>query len=129
MRVPGIATSGQASDRIVSSVDIYPTLMELCGVGMSFETDGHSMTNLLDDPHSANWSEASWAYFNQGITLRTPGYRLTKYFRKQQPVIELFDHHADPWENRNIADQDPEVVKKLLPVLEEKDFGMYRAVD
>jgi arylsulfatase A-like enzyme len=40
---------GTISDGIVSSIDIYPTLMELCGVPMPNGTDGKSFAILLKD--------------------------------------------------------------------------------
>lgn len=125
MRVPGKATDGRQIHRVVSSVDIYPTLMELCGVDMQFKTDGNSMANLLEDAQMEGWKDVSYAYYNRGITIRTPRYRLTKYFREAQPVVELYDHESDPWENRNVADRFPGIVERLLPLLEEKDFGIY----
>jgi arylsulfatase A-like enzyme len=125
MRAPGKTTSGQKIDRIVSSVDIYPTLMDLCGVAMPMKTDGSSVVPLLEDAHTRRWKDAAWAYYNEGITLRTSRYRLTKYFRSAQPVIELYDHETDDPENMNVAAQHSDVVQKLLPLLEEKDFGIY----
>jgi arylsulfatase A-like enzyme len=125
MRAPGKTTSGQKIDRIVSSVDIYPTLMDLCGVEMPMKTDGSSVVPLLEDAHTRRWKDAAWAYYNEGITLRTSRYRLTKYFRSAQPVIELYDHETDDPENMNVAAQHADVVQKLLPLLEEKDFGIY----
>lgn len=129
MRVPGKGTSGQRVDRIVSAIDIYPTLMQLCGVKMNFETDGHSMVPLLTNARTRTWKDACWAYYNHGMTLRTPRYRLTKYFRDQQPVIELFDHETDPWENKNVAGEYPNVVRQLMPLLEEKDFDIYHVAN
>jgi arylsulfatase A-like enzyme len=125
MRVPGKTTPGLRIDRIVSSVDIYPTLMDLCGVAMPLKADGNSMLPLLGDPHTGRWNDSAWGYYNRGITLRTSRYRLTKYFRDAQPVIELYDHEGDDPENNNVAAQHPDVVQKLLPALEEKDFGIY----
>jgi arylsulfatase A-like enzyme len=126
MRVPGKTPPGHKIDRIVSSVDIYPTLMDLCSVEMNVEMDGHNMTPLLADPRTTQWRDAAWAYFNNGITLRTQRYRLTKYLRGSEPAIELFDHGTDPFENKNVAKQHPDVVGKLLPLLEENDFGIYK---
>ncbi|MDX9881190.1 MAG: sulfatase [Prolixibacteraceae bacterium] len=125
MKVPG-KSSGKQIDRVVSSVDIYPTLMELCQVEMNFETDGKSMLPLLENKISVNWEDAAWGYFNNGITLRTSRYRLTKYFREAQPVTELYDHETDPFERVNIAGEQPAVVEQLLSVLKEKDFGIYK---
>lgn len=129
MRVPGMATSGRKIDRIVSSVDIYPTLMELCGVGINFETDGHSMVPLLKNARTRSWQDAAWGYYNKGISLRTPKYRLTKYYRDDQPVIELYDHQTDGAENRNVAAQHPDVVKELSVLLKKKDFDIYRTAE
>src|SRR3546814_4682602 len=78
-------------ERVVSTVDIYPTLMALCGVEMNFQTDGNNMVPLLHDKQTTRWKDAAWSYFNRGITVRTESYRLTKYSRSAAPVIELFE--------------------------------------
>lgn len=100
----------------------YPTLMELCRVKTDFDTDGKSMVQMLQNPETAQWQDAAWSYFNRGISLRTSRYRITRYFRNPQPVIELYDHQADPFENRNVAEENPEVVKELLLLLGRKQF-------
>ncbi len=125
MRVPRVRTSALKVERIVSSVDIYPTLMELCSVSMDFKTDGNSMVPLLENPDTPQWKDAAWAYYNQGITVRTPKYRLTKYFRAEKPIVELFDHTANHLESKNVAAEHPEVVGELMSLLEEKDFGIF----
>lgn len=129
LRAPGVTTSPQKIDRIVSSVDIYPTLMELCGVPVNFKTDGNSLVPLLRDADNPQWKDAAWAYYNEGITVRTPTYRLTKYFRNEQPATELFDHSVDDLENTNVAAKHPDAVRELLLLVEEKDFGIYQKKD
>jgi len=99
--------------------------MELCGVEMPMKTDGHSLVSLLKNNHPENRSDTAWGYCNKGITVRTSRYRLTKYFRKEQPVIELYDHQADPWENINVGNQHTDVVQKLMSLLEKGDTGLY----
>lgn len=125
IRMPGTIEPGTRVARIVSSVNIYPTLMELCGVKMNSMTDGRSMVSLVKDPETDNWRDAAWSYYNKGVSLRTPRYRLTKYYRDKLPVIELFDHQTDPWENANVAAKNPEMIRELLPLLNEKDFDLY----
>ena len=125
VRVPGKTTPGMKIDRVVSSVDIYPTLMELCGVAMNVKTDGKSMVALLDDADTPRWKDAAWGYYNLGVTLRTRDYRLTKYRRSAQPDVELYDHQVDDLENTNVASQHPELVRELMRVLAAKDFGIY----
>jgi arylsulfatase A-like enzyme len=124
IRAPG-KKQGEIIDKIVSTVDIYPTLMDLCGVNMPHKTDGRSLVPLLDNP-LAKWDEVSYGYFRRGISVRTSRYRLTKYFRDQQPVIELYDHQTDPNETINIAADHPEIVAKIMPLWEKGNTGLYK---
>lgn len=124
INVPG-ETNGEKIDKIVSTVDIYPTLMELCQVKMPHETDGNSLLPLMANP-DAEWENASYGYYRDGISLRTERYRLTKYFREAQPVIELYDHQTDPNETKNIAAEKPEIVEQLMPIWERGNTGLYQ---
>ncbi len=123
IRAPG-KKSGEIIDKVVSTIDIYPTIMDLCNVKMPHETDGKSLVPLLINPQ-ASWEEATYGYFRNGISLRTEKYRLTRYFRNQEPKIELYDHQSDPDETKNIAAGDPEIVEKLMPLWEKGNTGLY----
>ncbi len=123
VKVPG-ETNGKSINKVVSTVDIYPTLMELCGVEMPHQTDGKSLVPLLNNPLQ-QWEGASFGYYKNGISLRTERYRLTKYFRSQQPLIELYDHKTDPFETKNIAAENPAIVEQLMPLWERGNTGLY----
>lgn len=127
IKVPGMKDPGRKTTAIVSSVDIYPTLMELCGVEMPDTTDGKSFTQLITNAETTDSDETAYSYFNNGITLRTPQFRLTRYFRKEEPVIELYDHKNDPYENHNVASRYPEIVRTLLTLLEKGNTGLFKA--
>lgn len=123
---PNCRKQKQNVNEIISSIDVYPTLMQLCGVPIPYEMPGKSLFKLIDQNEKAdNWKEAAFSYYNNGITVRVPRYRYTKYFRNKQPVIELYDHENDPNENINIANQRPELVKKLDKILERGNTGLY----
>ncbi|GAA4304821.1 sulfatase [Compostibacter hankyongensis] len=124
IRTPAMK-QGAVCDKVVSAVDVYPTLMSLCDVPMPHRTDGQSLAPLLRNPHARHWNEAAYSYFRNGITVRTARYRLTRYFRKAQPVIELYDHQTDPWENHNVAAQHPDIVKALMKTWEKGNTGIY----
>ena len=126
IKAPNITGNGKSIDKIVSTIDLYPTLMELCGVNMPHETDGKSLVSLMNNPLLKNWEDASYGYYKNGISLRTSRYRLSRYFRKQQPVIELYDHQTDPNETKNIASEKPQIVEQLLPLWEKGDTGLYK---
>ncbi|UBM59806.1 sulfatase [Marinilongibacter aquaticus] len=112
-------------ESIVESVDIYPTLMELCDIPVDYQLDGKSLVPLLKGEKAKEKNKA-YSYFKSGISLRTDRYRLTKYFRKEEPNIELYDHLADPNESINIAASKPEIVSELMPILEAGNTGLYQ---
>ncbi len=116
---------GVVSNGIVSSIDIYPTLMELCGVEMPKGKDGKSFAILLKEPNNRNWNNVAYSYFKKGISVRTENYRFTKYYRSEMPDVELYDYRTDMYENNNIAIGNPEITKSLLPVLEKGNTGLY----
>ena len=115
---------------IVETVDIYPTLMELCKIDLPYDMDGESFVKLMTDYKTRDAevlkNNVAYGYFRDGITLRTDRFRLTKYFRAEEPVIELYDHQKDPHESINIAEQEPEVVDELMPLLEKGNTGLYQ---
>ena len=123
LKAPGKG-EGKSIDKVVSTVDIYPTLMELCDVEMPYQSDGRSLVPVLSNP-LADWQEASYGYFRNGISLRTERYRLTRYFRDAEPVTELYDHREDPWETKNVAAEKPEIVDQLIPLWEQGNTGLY----
>lgn len=118
-------TKGERNcNKVVSSVDIYPTLLDLCNIRVSYPLDGESLTPLLNKP-SGNWKGEAYSYFKQGFTVRTDRYRLTKYYRDAQPVIELYDHKTDPYEKTNIARNNQKLINKLMPKLEKGNAGIF----
>ncbi len=126
IRTPEMKNRGIARDEVVSSIDIYPTLMDLCGIDNAPRTDGRSLGVLLQKNDQVQWENRAYSYFRKGISVRTERYRFTKYFRDEEPVIELYDHLSDPNENKNIAKENPALVEKLMPVLEKGNTGLYK---
>ena len=112
MRVPGMTKAGGKSKRCISLQDIYPTLVELCGLKKPLHVDGKSIVPLLKNPE-AKWESTSISYLNnQYASIRTEQYRFTRYKEGQ---TELYDHSKDKHEFNNEA-KNPEyaeVVKKL----------------
>lgn len=125
IRMPGTPAKHIDASMVVSSVDVYPTLMELCGISVNFPLDGQSLTTLMKEGKDSNRVNTSYSYFNKGITMRNERYRITRYFRDQEPTIELYDHQHDPLETKNVAADQPEVVASLLQKLENGNTGLY----
>lgn len=124
MKVPGFE-NGKTINKIVSTTDIYPTLMELCSTPVEHSLDGQSLAGFMKNPADSMWRNTAYSYFRNGISLRTERYRLSKYFRNEEPVIELYDHLSDPNETKNIAGDNPEIVESLMPLWEKGNTGLY----
>lgn len=105
--------------RIVSSIDIYPTLMELCNVSVPDSLDGHSFARLLNNPTEHSWQEVAYSYYNKGISVRTPECRLTRYWRKGEYTTELYDYSRSRFEVKNVFDSAKnKEVRKLMNIWE-----------
>ncbi len=117
IKAPSLQLKNNKINAIVETVDIYPSLLELCGVPLSHDVDGQSFANILTVSDITLSNNVAYSYFNNGISMRTERYRLTKYFREEQPTIELYDHFVDSLETRNIANEHPDLVNELLPTL------------
>jgi arylsulfatase A-like enzyme len=113
------------ASKIVSSIDVYPTLLQLCGVKMKYKTDGKSLVPLLTNPATKAWDNVAYSYYRKGITVRTDAYRFTRYFRKEQPIDELYDHSIDPFENNNVAASRAAVINTLLPLWRKGNTGLF----
>lgn len=116
VKAPG-AKQGVENRRIVSSVDIYPTLMELCGVDCPEGLDGRSFVKQLTSPEDADWEDIAYSYFGNGISVRTPRFRLSRYIGKKDTIMELYEYDKDIFERKNILTEKPDIMKELLPIL------------
>lgn len=126
IKVPGAIH--KMTNTITETVDIYPTILDLCGVELEHKVDGESFKGLFENEDSLE-NNIAYSYFKNGISLRNKKYRLTKYYRNQESVIELYDYSNGFYEAENIALENPEIVKKLLPILDKGDTGLYRSKD
>ena len=116
MRTPRMRKRGRATNGIVESLDLYPTLAELCQLETPPGLGGTSLVPLLNNP-SHPGKDRAFSYGHNGRTMRTDRYRIIRY-PDGEPLIELYDHQTDPYEKKNIASERPDIVEQLLPQLE-----------
>lgn len=120
IRVPGLAKPGRTSTAIVETVDVFPTLVELCRLPLPAGLDGRSLKPQLVEPSSKSGKPALAFWTNGQRTIRDERWRLIAHRARgsdEMPPVELFDLAADPNEARNEADRRPEVVAALLKQL------------
>ena len=111
--VPGLTDAGGECERIVEFVDLYPTLAALAGLEAPERLDGVSLVPLLEAPSAAHdrpaftqvkrggkKARAAGPRGGMGYTVRTARWRFTRW---AGGATELYDHAADPGEDRNLA--------------------------
>jgi arylsulfatase A-like enzyme len=107
---PRRKTAGQACARVVEFVDVYPTLVELCGTKMPPGLEGKSLVPLLDNP-AAKWDRPAFTLVARedwlGRSVRTERWCYTEWDEGRRGR-ELYDLRADPNELKNLA-KEPEV--------------------
>jgi arylsulfatase A-like enzyme len=98
------APEGLAKNKIcqrpVSLIDIYPTLIDLCGLPKREGLDGQSLKPLLENP-KREWDRPVVITFGyQNHAIQTERWRYIQYHDGGQ---ELYDHERDPNEWTNLA--------------------------
>lgn len=127
IRVPHISAESRELDQLTESIDIYPTLAELCGLDYPDNLEGESLVDILENPdHRGQNFARSFYYRNQalGKSIRTERYRLVRWATEKDSTValELYDHQLDPNENINIAVEQNEVADSLLQILKTVKF-------
>lgn len=96
---PGVSQRGADCTRVVEFVDLYPTMVELCGLPAKTGLAGKSLVPLLKDPKRA-WDGAGITSDGADkISIRTERWRYGKFPDGE----ELYDELADPNEWKNLA--------------------------
>jgi iduronate 2-sulfatase len=119
IRKPGLPQPGLASKSIVETVDLFPTLTELCGVETPGKLDGCSLLPQLTDPDSPTIKPAYGFWTGGQRTVRTDRWRLIAHPAKGESAlqVELFDYETDPDETKNHAEVHPAVIAELSALL------------
>ena len=120
---PGVTSAGSVSEEPVITVDYYPTILEIAGVGgdasHNTEVDGLSLTPVLGDPNaSLNRDALYWHYphYHPGgstphSAIRAGDWRLVEFFEDGQS--ELYNLNDDIGEANDLAGEMPEKVAEL----------------
>lgn len=116
---PGMIPAGQICDDIASGLDLFPTLVRLCGgeIPADRKMDGNNIFPLLAGERGAPGAEDFYYWFS---AVRLGNWKYREGFLKLGPksaknpaVKQLFNLKDDIGESTNLADQYPEKVQLL----------------
>lgn len=109
---PGVSSSGTKCSQPASTVDLFPTLIELCGLSTLQGLEGISLVPQLRDPHAPRERPALTTHKFNNHSLRSERWR---YIRYADGGEELYDHLKDPNEWENLASKPHyQAIKKEL---------------
>lgn len=128
-RVPGIITwpaqipTNVVSDQLVTTLDMMPTFASIVGASLPADRtlDGRDIVSLLKNPKGTRLTDTPFFYY--ALNGDVEAVRLGKWKlhvakskgHDEEDVfpVSLFDLENDISEQENVADQNPEIVKKL----------------
>jgi hypothetical protein len=130
MHWPAGLTAGASSDQVAAHIDVLPTLLDVAGVEApaNVQLDGRSFLPLLTTEDAA-WPERNLVIQSHRgdlpvryhhFMLRDARWKLLhpSGFGREgyegEPAFELYDMQADPLELDDVADENPEVVARLV---------------
>ena len=118
IRVPELTQGGIVCNHPISLIDLYPTLLELCGLSADnrisekgHRLDGHSLVPFIQVPNTLEWTGPNSALtaihkwkekdpLNQSYSLRSKDWRYIRYHTGKE---ELYDKTDDVFEWTNLA--------------------------
>lgn len=122
IRWPGVAEPGRVVSEVVTSMDLYPTLLTAAGQPLrpSQHLDGLDLTPLLDGSGALNRKSIFWHfphYNNHRETapsgaIRRGDWKLIETF--DPPMFELYNLAVDIGETNNLYKEKPDIARSLL---------------
>ena len=118
IRWPGVTSSGSVSKQLTSSVDFYPTFLDMLGIDHDRSTvDGASLANHLRtqtvEDQTIFWHYPH--YHRQGSrpagAVRQGRWKYIEHYEDHQ--VELYDMEQDLAEKTNLSEQYPTIVEAM----------------
>ena len=125
---PREQSAGKSCGRVVEMIDLYPTLVELCGLEQPKGLEGRSLVPLLKNP-ALEWDHPAYTIWSEdgkhftGVMVRNEKWRYAEFFGSGAGAM-LLDPAKDPSELTNLATspEHTDVVAKLSSLV--KDYAV-----
>lgn len=127
IRVPMIAVwngkiaAGTESAHVSAFWDVFPTVAEMAGITAPENIDGISFLPTLLGKEQPQHNYLYWEFHEKGgrKALRKGDWKLVQYdvFNSEKTTTELYNLSNDIGEEKNLAAENPELVKELLELM------------
>ena len=120
VRYPGITQPGAVCNQPAISMDCFPTLLDLSGIGVRNELhqDGRSLVPFLEDPDKTGDRMLIWHYphyhgstWRPGSAIRSNQWKLVEFYENQN--YELYDLSIDQSEQMDLSGKYPQLADSL----------------
>ena len=125
IRVPAVAVwpnriaAGEASDAVALTMDIFPTLLEVAGIGLPQDIDGASLVPVMEGSGTLPADRLLFWERREGYQIggayhavRSGVWKLVQPHMPTDP-FELYDLLEDPHENNERCDEDADICSGL----------------
>lgn len=115
---PGQIKEGTLSAHVSAFWDFMPTMAELIGRPLANRVDGISMLpSLLGKPGQKQHDYLYWEFpaMKGRVAIRKGNWKAVRYnvaVNRSSP-LELYDLSSDPSESKNVAEENPKILKEL----------------
>lgn len=120
---PAVIKPGRKSEHVAAFWDVLPTFCEMAGVEVPGGLDGISLLSELKGEEQREHEYLYWEFHEMGgkQALRVGNYKGVRLQVHKNPsaAVELYDLSRDLGEVRNIAVEQPEVVKRMEGLFKE----------
>ena len=110
---PGKIKPGVISDHVSAFWDIFPTFCELSGEEIPNGLDGISMLPTLLNQGNQQQHEYLYWELGRNQAIRLGNWKAVRPLKGKDKKIRLYNLKTDIKERNDVADQNPEVIKKM----------------
>ncbi|MFR9619810.1 MAG: sulfatase [Rikenellaceae bacterium] len=114
-------TEGRVSQVPVSSVDYFPTFLDIANIDYDGVLDGESVLPYLKKDSAKGykrpiiWQLSSRYTHGTCTAMRSGDYKLIEFLATG--AVELYNLKDDPMESKNLADSEPAILKSMLDMV------------
>ena len=122
IRLPGIIPKNKVIDKVVRSIDIMPTILDILGIYPEITMQGVSLMPLVNyninlniNAYAEEKERLSSSMKREDIAIRTDRWKFISTHNSEANTCdyELYNLKRDPKELINLVEREPEVTKEL----------------